>query len=319
MSKLSNCLQMIQLLMARPKMKINDLAKELEVKPRMIRVYRDELEKAGVYIESERGTNGGYSLDRRSILPIRNFNSTEVQELQIAIQSYLSRQTDNESTLSNALEKIKAAQRDQSLSSKHFYFANDYLINSEVGDESVYYKTLYQAFTKRKKVVITYEAASTNKVTTRTIHPYAFVVYDENIYCVSYCEDKRALRTFKLIRIREVQIIQENYYLPDDFDITEEFPHLGFIREPQEVELIIETPISNQVKESIYSDDQIIEELPNNAIRFKATLNGEQSIKKWILGMGTKAKVIGPERLKREINKEVEQMLEYYRQTNGKS
>ncbi|SHN10481.1 helix-turn-helix transcriptional regulator [Gracilibacillus kekensis] len=312
MSKLSNCLQMIQLLMARPKLKINDLAEELEVKPRMVRVYRDELEKAGIYIESERGTNGGYSLDRRSILPIRNFNSTEVQELQIAIQSYLSKQPDLETTLSNALEKIKASQRDQSLSSKHFYFANDYLINSEVGNESEHYKNLYQAFNQRKKVMITYEAASTNTVTIRTIHPYAFVVYDENLYCVSYCEEKEAMRTFKILRIHDVKVLDQNYYLPEDFDIREQFPHLGFIRDPQKVELIIETPFSNQVKESIYNDDQVIEALPQNAIRFKATLNGEQSIKKWILGMGTKAKVIAPEKLKDEIQKEIEQMLAHY-------
>ncbi|GAE94074.1 hypothetical protein JCM21714_3206 [Gracilibacillus boraciitolerans JCM 21714] len=317
MSKLSNCLQMIQLLMARPRMKIEDLAEELEVKPRMIRVYRDDLEKAGIYIESERGTNGGYSLDRRSILPIRNFNPSEVQELQIAIKSYLSKLPDHESTLSNALEKIKAAQRDQSLSSKHFYFANDYLINSEVGNESAHYKRLYHAFNHRKKVVITYEAASTNEVTIRTIHPYAFVVYDENIYCVSYCEEKEAMRTFKIIRIHEIKDTDQNYYLPEDFDIRAQFPHLGFIREPQEVELIIETPFSNQVKESIYSDDQVIEELPHNAIRFKATLNGEQSIKKWILGMGSKVIVIAPVRLKDEIHLEVDRMLQLY--TEAKS
>lgn len=281
----------------------------------MVRVYRDELEKAGIYIDSERGSNGGHSLDRRSILPIRNFNSNEVQELQIAIQSYLSKQTDLETTLSNALEKIKASQRNQSLSSKHFYFANDYLINSEVGNESEHYKKLYQAFNQRKKVLITYEAASTNTVTIRMIHPYAFVVYDENLYCVSYCEEKEAMRTFKIIRIRDIKILDKEYSLPEAFDIREQFPHLGFIRDPQKVELIIETPFSNQVKESIYSDDQIIEELPHNAIRFKATLNGEQSIKRWILGMGTKARVIAPEGLKREIQIEVEQMLDQYRET----
>ncbi|MFD2657262.1 helix-turn-helix transcriptional regulator [Gracilibacillus thailandensis] len=312
MGKLSNCLSMIQILMARPKVKIDDLAAELGVKPRMIRVYRDELEKAGIYIESVRGVNGGYSLDRRSILPIRNFNSTEVQELQIAIKSYLSKQPDHDSTLDNALEKIKAAQRDQALSSKHFYFANDYLINAEVGNESEHYKRLYHAFNHRKKVMITYEAASTNAVTKRTIHPYAFVVYDENIYCVAYCEQKEALRTFKIIRIHDVVLVDQSFYLPENFDIRKQFPHLGFIREPQEVELIIDTPFSNQVKESIYSTDQIIEELPDNAIRFKATLNGEQSIKKWILGMGTKARVIAPEHLKKEIQLEVEQMLQNF-------
>lgn len=46
---------MIELLHGRGKMKISELAAELEVKERMIRIYRDELEKAGIYVESERG------------------------------------------------------------------------------------------------------------------------------------------------------------------------------------------------------------------------------------------------------------------------
>lgn len=59
MSKVSNCLSMIELLMARKKMK---LAEELEVKPRMIRTYKDELEKTGIYVESERGAKEGKML-----------------------------------------------------------------------------------------------------------------------------------------------------------------------------------------------------------------------------------------------------------------
>ncbi|KAB8127280.1 WYL domain-containing protein, partial [Gracilibacillus oryzae] len=268
MSKLSNCFAMVQLLMARNKMKIDELAEELEVKPRMIRQYKQELELAGIYIESERGANGGYYLDKKSIFPIRNFHSEEIRQLQIAIQAYLSKQPEHDVTLRNALEKIKAAQRDEQLSSKHFYFANDYLINNEVGDQSEHYQKLYKAFNQRKKVVLTYGAASTNEVSTRTIQPYAFVVYDENLYSVAYCEKKKALRTFKLIRIHEVKETFDHYEMPDAFDIRKQFPQLGFIKDPIKVDLIIETPYSNQVKESIYSNDQVIEELPNNAIRF---------------------------------------------------
>ncbi|UOQ49758.1 WYL domain-containing protein [Gracilibacillus caseinilyticus] len=161
--------------------------------------------------------------------------------------------------------------------------------------------------------MITYEAASTNKVTERMINPYAFVVYDENIYCVAYCEHKLDMQTFKIIRIHQVEAMENTYDIPEDFDIREQFPQLGFIREPLEVELVIETPFSNQVKESIYSENQVIEELPNNAIRFKATLNGSHSIKRWILGMGPKATVFGPDDLRKEIESEVEQMLQQYK------
>ncbi|ENH97585.1 hypothetical protein J416_06223 [Gracilibacillus halophilus YIM-C55.5] len=70
--------------------------------------------------------------------------------------------------------------------------------------------------------------------------------------------------------------------------------------------------MSHRVKESIFSEDQQIEELDHYAIRFKATLNGKQSIKKWILGMGINAEVIAPESLKEEIKAELQMMLKMY-------
>ncbi|SCB95878.1 Uncharacterized protein BC05F1_00966 [Bacillus wiedmannii] len=50
MSKLSNCLYMIELLHARGKMRISELAELLEVKERMVRIYRDDIEMAGTVV-----------------------------------------------------------------------------------------------------------------------------------------------------------------------------------------------------------------------------------------------------------------------------
>jgi predicted DNA-binding transcriptional regulator YafY len=70
------------------------------------------------------------------------------------------------------------------------------------------------------------------------------------------------------------------------------------------------------IKESIYSEDQMIDELSINANRFKATLNCLYSINKWILGMGTKSIVIGPDNLKEEIKSVVEEMLQQYKKSS---
>jgi len=120
------------------------------------------------------------------------------------------------------------------------------------------------------------------------------------------------MRNFKIMRIQEVTILKESYSLPDDYDIRREFPNLGFIKEPIKIELIIHAPLANRIKESIYSDDKVSEELDNDDILFKATLNGHQSIVKWILGMGTHVEVIQPDALRVEIKQNVERMLGKY-------
>ena len=69
MSKISNVISMLQILSSGRKYSINELANELEVTPRMIRVYKEELEKAGIYIDTIRGPYGGYILNQHISLP----------------------------------------------------------------------------------------------------------------------------------------------------------------------------------------------------------------------------------------------------------
>ena len=64
MSKLSNTLTMLQLLSTGRKYSIQELSNILEVTPRMIRVYKEDLEKAGIYIDTIMGPYGGYVLNQ---------------------------------------------------------------------------------------------------------------------------------------------------------------------------------------------------------------------------------------------------------------
>ncbi len=72
MSKISNVISMLQILSSGRKYSINELANTLEVTPRMIRVYKEELEKAGIFIDTIRGPYGGYILNQHVSLPKEN-------------------------------------------------------------------------------------------------------------------------------------------------------------------------------------------------------------------------------------------------------
>ena len=77
MSKLSNTIMLLRLLQNGKKYSIKELANELEVSPRMIRLYKNELECAGIYIESIRGPYGGYYLNQNIRLP-NNINKSKL-------------------------------------------------------------------------------------------------------------------------------------------------------------------------------------------------------------------------------------------------
>lgn len=71
MSKISNVLTMLEYLSTGRKYSISELSEKIEVSPRMIRVYKDELEKAGIYIDTIKGPYGGYVLNQNINLPRR--------------------------------------------------------------------------------------------------------------------------------------------------------------------------------------------------------------------------------------------------------
>ncbi len=71
MSKISNVLNMIEYLSTGRKYSIRELSSLLEVTPRMVRVYKDEIEKAGIYIDTIKGPYGGYVLNQDVSMPRR--------------------------------------------------------------------------------------------------------------------------------------------------------------------------------------------------------------------------------------------------------
>lgn len=78
MSKISNVLTMVEYLSSGRKYSIKELSDLLEVSPRMIRVYKDEIEKAGIYVETIKGPYGGYVLNQNINVPKRFITPNQI-------------------------------------------------------------------------------------------------------------------------------------------------------------------------------------------------------------------------------------------------
>ena len=79
MSKVSNVLTMIEYLSTGKKYSIKELSNLLEVSERMIRVYKDDIEKAGIYIDTIKGPYGGYVLNQNVNVPRRFITPNKIE------------------------------------------------------------------------------------------------------------------------------------------------------------------------------------------------------------------------------------------------
>ncbi|WP_034428842.1 helix-turn-helix transcriptional regulator [Caldisalinibacter kiritimatiensis] len=313
MSKLSNCIKMLTLLKSRGKMKIKELAEILEVSERMIRVYKDDLEKAGIYLLSERGQDGGYYLDESSFLFNLKLKDDEISALH-TVRGFLEK--NNNFLLleeyDNALDKINAATDFKGQDNKTQYYLTDSSPNIKLDLEKKKYIDINSAIISRNKISIKYFSL-TSKLTERIIRPYSLFIYKGFWYCIGYCELRKKVRDFKLSRIKEYKVIDEKFEIPKDFNIKDFIGSNSIFNDKTyKVKLKIKYPTSIIVSESIWGDKQKITFNDDYSILFEAEMTGKPEIISWILSMGSSVTIIEPKEIINEIKKEVDEMKKMY-------
>ena len=194
MSKISNVLLMLQYLENHRKYSIKELAEKLEVSERMIRVYKDELEKAGIYIDTIMGPYGGYVLNQSIRIPTRKFTKDDYDFLK-----NLNVKKEDKERLEIITDKVHGV---------YFDSKNE---NMELKDSiKNYYNILTRAIKERRKVLINYYSF-THGNQDRVIHPLDMFLYNSGWGCAAYCEKRKDLRHFELKRINNIELLEERF------------------------------------------------------------------------------------------------------------
>ncbi len=193
MSKLSNTLLMLSYLQNGRKYSINELAEKIEVSPRMIRLYKEDLEKAGFIIETIYGPYGGYILVKNNFNISSSFNNYDLNMLkQISPQD--DKQKEYLKTLQDKVKTIIDSNSQE-------------LIPSTI---QTTYNILSRAIKEKRKVLITYD--SLNKgLNERIIDPLELFYLKDGFGIAAFCEKKKDLRHFELKRIKDIKLLNENY------------------------------------------------------------------------------------------------------------
>ena len=199
MSKLSNVITMLQLLQTGRKYSISELSNILEVSERMIRVYKEDLEKAGIYIDTIMGPYGGYVLNQSVRIPVRKFKMKDAKLL----DKYISLETDKEIKEKLVLlqDKIKGVY----IGSKQE--AKELNLQEETGKK---YNILTRAIKEKRKVKILYYSYGKGE-NERIIDPAEMFLFHDGWYCAAFCEKKQDIRHFELKRIIKYELLEEKY------------------------------------------------------------------------------------------------------------
>lgn len=194
MSKLSNCLLMLEYLENGRKYNIKELAEKLEISERMVRSYKEELEKAGIFIDTIMGPYGGYVLNQNVKVPLRKFSKKDYEFLK-----KLKVNEEDKEKLQIIADKVYGI---------YFESQNE---NIELKDDiKYYYNILNRAIKEKRKVKINYYSFTKGNID-RIIRPYDLFLYNSGWGCAAFCELRQDLRHFELKRINKMDLLDETF------------------------------------------------------------------------------------------------------------
>lgn len=199
MSKISNAITMMELLQSGRKYSIKELAETLEVSERMIRVYKEELEKAGIYIDTIMGPYGGYVLNQTVRIPVRKFKMNDSKLL----DKYIKEESDpkTKEKLIMLQDKIKGVYIGSIQESEELNLKDETLKK---------YNILTRAIKERRKVKILYYSYGKGE-NERVIDPAEMFLFQDGWYVAAFCERKKDIRHFELKRIINYELLEEKY------------------------------------------------------------------------------------------------------------
>jgi predicted DNA-binding transcriptional regulator YafY len=171
-------------------------------------------------------------------------------------------------------------------------------------------RQLTRAWAERRVVEIVYEGAAyegkAGERSNRTVRPFLIEpsLQTHALYLIGWDEDRSAIRTFKIERIREVRITPRAFEPPEGATLERDLRRGWDIiadQPPTEVVVRFSPAVADRVMETTWHPLQHTERTPDGGMVWRSTVSGVIEIRLWILSWGDDAEVLEPPELRRQV------------------
>lgn len=181
--------------------------------------------------------------------------------------------------------------------------------------ESIYLQLL-DAVAGRSAVRMRYQSLTEWEEISTKLHPYQLLFSRRSWYVVGRSSLHREVRTFNLLRIVQLETLDESFNLPARFSMDRYLRNAWhLIPEPgpdSRVVVRFEKMVAQNVAEVLWHKSQHVERLPDGRIDFHVTVSGLSEIMWWVLGYGDQAEVLEPPELRDRLRERIGRMAERY-------
>ncbi|MBE9077988.1 WYL domain-containing protein [Romeria aff. gracilis LEGE 07310] len=167
-----------------------------------------------------------------------------------------------------------------------------------------------------QQVWIRYYTASRDAYSERAVDPYLLHIYrGTNPYLIGFCHKRQEVRWFRVDRIQELRQLNQAFVRDPKFN---EKDHMEMIFQheaggvPMTVHIWFDAPTAPYIRERRWHGSQKLAEQEDGSVTLQMTVRGLNDVKRWILGYGKGARVLGPPALLNMLRNEIQDMQQQY-------
>ncbi len=171
------------------------------------------------------------------------------------------------------------------------------------------------AVMRSRSIDIIYFALSKKSRTKRAVDPYRIWFINSTFYLVGYCHLRKEMRVFALDRIRNLEITERVFTIPEDFNLDDYMSGSfgAYCGIPEKVKIIFSPEIAGYIEEKVWHTSQQITRQADGSIIFEATVAVNEELENWVLSWGAKAMVLAPEAFREQLCAEAKKMATAYK------
>ena len=176
---------------------------------------------------------------------------------------------------------------------------------------------LAEGWVSQRRLRISYRSLPADEASDRIIEPYFIepAAPGHSSYVVAYCTRASAIRVFKVERIEGIDLTDETYTIPADFDANKYFSGAwGIVVEGEEqtVRLRFSPEIARLMEETIWHPSQATEKQVDGSVIMTLRVFHTAELATWVLGWGEKVEVLEPVGLRKAVRETAKAMVGVY-------
>ncbi|MGZ7444623.1 helix-turn-helix transcriptional regulator [Paenibacillus sp. TH7-28] len=311
-------LAILLLLQNRGKMSSRHLAKELEVSERTIGRDMEALSTAGIPVYAERGSQGGWMLAESYRTNLTGMRPEEIVSLLLTSHNELLGDLGIQGHFQTAYQKLLAAspapvRQDAELIRQRIHIDGAGWHAS--GEAFPWLSAVQEAVWAQRKLRIRYR--KDDVAVERTLLPLGLIAKRSVWYLAAAQEDGGEMRTYRISRLEDAQLLAETFERPADFDLAEYWEQSTadfksrLPRYPARVN--VKEPRLDRLRRERYTKVLHVEK-PDEQGFVKADIEFEtlESACEIVLAYGPEVEVLEPPELRERVKREAEAVFRLY-------